>query len=349
MPSHNPSIPPGLVPAVLQEYGELTRAALERYLPAQEPRRYLYNLVADYPRRGGKALRPSLCLATARAFGAAPQEALFAAVFIELFHNASLVLDDIQDESEERRGTPALHVQHGIPLALNAGNMLLLLSLRPLIESQLQLGQQLTLRILKETERAASELAEGQALELGWRRDNTMGLGDEDYLEMVLKKTCWTGMIYPTLVGALIGTRDAWAELTPFLRFGFFLGAAFQIQDDVLNLVGDARYGKELDGDVREGKRSLPMIHLLREAALAERDRLVDFLGRPRAARGDGEVRWVRGLMDRYGSIEYAQSIAAGLAGAALHEHAQAFGRLPASRDKTFVEALVPWVLTRVS
>jgi geranylgeranyl diphosphate synthase type II len=156
-------------------------------------------------------------------------------------------------------------------------------------------------------------------------------------------------MIYPTLIGALIGTHDAGLHLTPFLRFGFFFGAAFQIQDDVLNLVGDARYGKELDGDVREGKRSLPLIHLLREATPAERDRLVDFLARPRTERGDGEVRWVRGLMDRYGSIEYAQAIAAGLAGAALHEHAQIFGKLPPSRDKAFVEALVPWVLTRAS
>jgi geranylgeranyl diphosphate synthase type II len=349
MQSPRTSIPPGLVPAVLQEYGELTRAALERYLPTQEPRRYLYNLVADYPRRGGKALRPSLCLATARAFGALPHEALFAAAFIELFHNASLVLDDIQDESEERRGRPALHVQHGVPLALNAGSMLLLLSLRPLLASQPHLGPSLTLRILQETERSASELAEGQALELGWRRDNTVGLGDEDYLEMVLKKTCWTGMIYPTLIGALIGTHDAGLALTPFLRFGFFFGAAFQIQDDVLNLIGDTRYGKEVDGDVREGKRSLPLIHLLREATPAERDRLVDFLARPRTERGDEDVRWVRGLMDRYGSIEYAQAIAAGLAGAALHEHAQTFGKLPPSRDKAFVEALVPWVLTRAS
>jgi geranylgeranyl diphosphate synthase type II len=338
-----------LVSDTLREYAALTHAALARYLPRREPWRYLYDLVADYPRRGGKGLRPSLCLATARAFGARTDEALFAAVFIELFHNATLVHDDIQDESEERRGSPALHVVHGVPLALNAGSSLLLLSLRPLIESHLQLGPRLTLRILEETERSAHELAEGQALELGWRRDNVAGLGDADYLEMVLKKTCATGMIFPAAVGALIGSRDPGVDLAPFLGFGFFLGTAFQIQDDVLNLTGDGRYGKEINGDIREGKRSLVMIDLLRKATPVEHERLMVFLGLPRAERTDADVLWIRRLMDRYGALDYARGIAGGLAGAALHEHGRAFGSLPPSRDKLFLEQLVAWVLRRVS
>jgi geranylgeranyl diphosphate synthase type II len=334
---------------MLREYAGITRSALGRYLPSREPRRYLYDLVADYPRRGGKGLRPSLCLATARAFGARTEEALRAAVAIELFHNALLVHDDIQDESEERRGSPALHLLHGVPLALNAGDSLVLLSLRPLMENRVRLGPRLTLRIIEETERMARESAEGQALELGWRRDNVVGLSDADYLEMVLKKTCWLGFIYPVQVGALIGTRDAGADLESFLRFGFFLGAAFQIRDDVLNLIGDRRYGKELAGDLWEGKRSLMIIHLLRTAAPEERERLVAFLGRPRAERDAAGVRWLRGLIDRYGSLDYAQELAAGLAGAALHEYSLAYGHLPESREKRFFEGLVTWVLDRAA
>jgi geranylgeranyl diphosphate synthase type II len=348
-PTARGPIPPRLVPEMLREYSALTRAALERYLPAREPRRYLYDLVADYPRRGGKGMRPSLCLATARAFGARADQALCAAVAIELFHNALLVHDDIQDESEERRGGPALHVLHGVPLALNAGDSLVLLSLRPLIENHLRLGPRLTLRILEETERMARESAEGQALELGWRRDNVVDLSEADYLEMVLKKTCWFGTIYPVQVGALIGTRHAGADLDSFLRFGFFLGATFQIRDDVLNLTGDRRYGKELDGDIWEGKRTLMVIHLLQEAAPDERERLAAFLGRPRNARSEADVRWVRRLMDRYGSIDYAQEIAGGLAGAALHEYRLAYRHLPPSRDRAFIEGLITWALERVS
>jgi geranylgeranyl diphosphate synthase type II len=338
---------PGLVPRVLAEYGALTRSAVERYLPAGEPRRYLYDLVTDYPRRGGKAMRPSLCLATACAFGARPEEALFAAALIELLHNATLIHDDIEDESEMRRGRPVLHHLHGVPLALNAGNSLALLSLRPLLESQGQLGPGLLLRILQETERTTRELAEGQALELGWRRDNVVGLGDADYFEMVLKKTGWLGMIFPTLAGALVGTRDPRLPLAPFVRFGFFFGAAFQIRDDVLNLVADGRYGKERDGDLREGKRTLILIHLLSQAAPAERERIAAFLGQPRAARREADVRWLRRQIDRYGSLDYALGIAGGLAGAARHEYSRIFGGLNDGRDKRFVLELISWSLLR--
>src|SRR5215467_12555838 len=93
-----------LVTETLHEYGALTQRALKHYLPDKEPRRFLYDLVADYPQRGGKMMRPSLCIATARAFGASLEEALGSAIAIELMHNALLVHDDIEDESEERRG-----------------------------------------------------------------------------------------------------------------------------------------------------------------------------------------------------------------------------------------------------
>src|SRR5258708_36159528 len=107
-----------LVPDTLREYGDITRAALRNYLPSREPRRYLYDLVADYPERGGKMMRPALCIATARAFGAPLEYALGPAISIELLHNALLIHDDIEDESEERRGRPTLHLLHGGPLAV---------------------------------------------------------------------------------------------------------------------------------------------------------------------------------------------------------------------------------------
>src|SRR5580765_6735947 len=110
-----------LVSSVLQEYGDATRAVLFDYLPAKEPRRYLYDLAADYPRRGGRAFRPSLCIATARAFGSPLEAAIQTAVSIELMHNAMLIHDDIEDESDERRGHPTLHTTEGVPIAINVG------------------------------------------------------------------------------------------------------------------------------------------------------------------------------------------------------------------------------------
>ena len=336
-----------IVSSVLKEYGEATRAALFDYLPQAEPRRYLYDLVADYPRRGGRAVRPSLCIATARAFGTPLEAALHTAISIELIHNAMLIHDDIQDESEQRRGKPAMHVTEGVPIAINVGDMLSLLAIRPLLDNQHILGPELSLRILEETERMARESAEGQALELGWRRDNVTDVREADYLLMVLKKTCWLATIHPSRMGSLIGARGA-LDLDRCIRFGFFLGAAFQIQDDLLNLEGDATtYGKELGGDIREGKRTLMLIHLLEQATTVERRRLRLILGRRRNMRSNADVVWVRERMDAYGCIDYARQVAHGLAGAARYEFTALYGQLPDSRDKRFIEALPTWVIER--
>ncbi len=337
---------PTIVSEMLGQYGASTRRKVAEYCPAWAPRRYLYDLLADYPRRGGKMMRPSLCIATARAFGATEGDALNTAVAIELLHNAILIHDDIEDGSTERRGEPTLHVQHGVPLALNAGDSLSLLSIQPLIDNQRTLGARLAARVLEETMATARATAEGQALELGWRRDNAVDLDASDYLTMVLRKTCWLSTIHPLRVGAMIGTRDG-VDLEPFVRFGFFLGAAFQIQDDLLNLVADARYGKELHGDLWEGKRTLMLIRLLRTAAPAERERIAALLRVDRERRKSADVAWLWQTMQRYDCLEYARDIAHGLAGAAQYEYTALFDPLPESRDKRFVEGLVTWVFER--
>jgi len=335
-----------LVSTVLREYGEVTRAALRDYLPDREPRRYLYDLLADYPQRGGKMMRPSLCIATARLFGAQIEQALRTAVAIEVLHNALLIHDDIEDGSEKRRGRPTLHILHGVPLALNAGDTLTLMALRPLLDNRATIGDGLALRIIEETARMARECAEGQSMELGWRHYNATEIGDAEYLEMVLKKTCWLATIFPIRVGALIGSRGA-ADLDAFLRFGFFLGAAFQIQDDLLNLVGDERYGKERDGDLWEGKRTLMLIQAFRESTPDERQRLGAVLCGSRAERSLEEVQWMRSLIEKYEGTEYARRFAQELAGAALHEFGLLSAELPDSRDKTFLERMATWVIER--
>ena len=336
-----------LVHAVLDEYGALAQDALGAYLRRECRREPVYRLAADYPLRKGRSLRASFCIAAARAFGASSQDAVRSAVSLELLHSAFLVHDDIEDESEERRGQPALHQLHGVPSALNAGDALVVLGLRPLLANRATLGIRVSWRILEEAERMARESVEGQAMELRWRRENSAGLGESDYLRMTLKKTCWYTTIYPSRVGALIGTRDG-IDLDRFMRFGFFLGAAFQIQDDLLNLVGDhARYGKELDGDLREGKRTLMLIHMMNTCDEGERSRLLRLLAMPRSQKPPEEIDWLRGAMWRLGCVEYARVVAHGLAGAALHEFGVAFESAPPSRDKRFIEALPYWMLER--
>ena len=335
-----------LVEEVLAEYGALTRAHLKAWMPRGEPRSYLYDLIGDYPARGGKMLRSSLCIAMARAAGATIEAAMPTAVSIELLHNAMLIHDDIEDGSDERRGTPTLHALHGVPLALNAGDAVGLLSLRPLKENFHRLGFRCALSLFEETERVAWETTEGQALELGWQRDGRTDLQEADYLQMVLQKTCWLTTIHPLRAGAIIGGRGR-LPLDPLIQIGLFFGAAFQIQDDILNLEGGQSYGKEREGDLYEGKLTLMLIHALRRAKPSEARRLAAFMALCRDQRTSLDVAWVSALLKRSGAAEYARSVAHGLAGAALCEFDHYFSGLPESRDRQFIRSLITWVMER--
>jgi geranylgeranyl diphosphate synthase, type II len=331
----------------LSRYGAITREAMRLYLPDAEPRRHLWDLVDEYPGRGGKAIRPALCLATAVAFGGDVDEALPSAVALEMLHNAFLVHDDIQDASALRRGEPTLHARYGVPLALNAGDALAVLAGAALRDNRRALGSRLASRVADEFDLMARRTLEGQARELGWRRDVALELEPDDYLDLILHKTCWYTTIHPLRVGALIGTLGR-ADLDPLVRFGFYLGAAFQIRDDLLNLVGDeAKYGKESCGDLYEGKRTLMVIHVLREAQGDDRRAVRGFLAMERQERTPDDVAAILELMRRYGSIDFAREFGLGIAKAADDAFEGAFADVPDSPERRFVHGLIPWMLER--
>lgn len=330
----------------LDRYQHLTNRALLELIPDEGPP-YLYDLVSVYPSRPGKGLRAALCLATCGALGGSEQQALNSAVAIELFHNAFLIHDDVQDQSLARRGGATLQREYGIGVAVNVGNATNLLGLRRVLENRSILGPELSWRVVEETERMMRHSLEGQAIELGWIRDNVCNLTPRDYLQMCLKKTSWYSFIYPLSIGALVaaGPRQ---DLDRFARFGWYFGAAFQIQDDILNLTGDySKYGKEIGGDLWEGKRTLMLIHLLSRCAPRERRALRRFLAKPRAERRDAEIQWTYGLMMQYGCVEFAHRTARQLAGAALIEALTVFRGVPDSDYKRFILKMVLYVVSR--
>lgn len=336
-----------LVQAYSRDVSRVVRRAMLDAIPDGEPHRWLYRVARDYPSRPGKTLRPALCVATSRAFGGSDADVVPVAVAIELLHNAFLVHDDIVDGSERRRGRPTLMAEYGLGLALNAGDALAVLSNQVLRRHTGRMDPDLAERVLSEFDAMALRTLEGQATELGWRRDGVDALEPEDYLDLIMHKTCWYTTVHPLRVGALIGSVGE-ADLRPMVRFGFHLGAAFQIQDDLLNLLGTEReYGKEIDGDLFEGKRTLPLIHLLRHAQGADRDVLDRYLGLERAQRTAAMVAEVRELLDAYGSITFAAEYAHGIAGAALDTFEEAFASAAPGPDRDFVRALVPFMLER--
>ncbi|MEA2587453.1 MAG: geranylgeranyl diphosphate synthase, type [Actinomycetota bacterium] len=298
--------------AQLAAYQKLSRQAALDCLPAKEPRRYLYDLLPTLPLRPGKAIRPVLCLAVGRALGGSLDELIACAAAFELLHTAFLIHDDIQDGSPRRRGGPALHMEHGLPLALNAGNALAALAAREIVRGVRPLGNETSMAVVSEFQWMVRETVEGQAIDLGWQRDNVTAITVEDYFEMALKKTGWYTGIGPLRIGALLASRGrndpGWA-----LRLGSYLGTMFQINDDLTSLTEENEDEGPGD-DIYEGKRTLMLIHLLGQASGQDRRRLTQFLARPRSQRQREDVQWILDQMHQHGSIEFAQSCMWGLA-----------------------------------
>jgi geranylgeranyl diphosphate synthase, type II len=288
----------GMRPAEMLEYMQACRTLvleeLRGFVPGTEfGGEGLYELIFDYPLRDAKALRPALCIATCRALGGSLEGVLKSAAVVELYHNAFLIHDDIEDGSELRRGQPTLHASHGTGIAVNVGDAMLALALEPLLENMRDLGMGKALRILQAVSTMARESAEGQAMELSWIRSGRFNLEDRAYLRMVHKKTAWYSFITPMVLGGIVAGAPS-VHLGRVRRFAICLGAAFQIQDDILNLTAnEARYGKEFAGDLWEGKHTLILLHAVRSATPVEQRRALEVLGKPRPPllRGGGLER----------------------------------------------------------
>jgi geranylgeranyl diphosphate synthase type II len=337
------------VTPALRRYADLADDEMQRLLPVDGSLEYLVAPVRDYPERPGKGIRPALCLATCEAFGGVAADALPSAGALELLHNAFLIHDDVEDHSDMRRGGPALHRRYGMELAVNAGDALALAAMGGPRHNVGRLGPRLAGRVFDEFDFMARHTVDGQATDIGWRLDNRLDLTPVDYLHLIMRKTCWYTTILPLRLGALIGSAGT-ADLDPMIDFGFHLGAAFQIRDDILNLTGDTgRYGKEPLGDVREGKRTLILVHLLTAVEGAEQEWLAGFLGSQREARAADDVEKVFELMRRHGSIAFAGAMARGIAHAARETFDVAFAGVPESAARRFVAAMIPYMVERPS
>jgi len=162
------------VESELRRVSRSVRRAMLAAVPDGQPHRWLYQLVRSYPSRPGKALRPTLCIQSCRAFGGTEEDAFPVAVAIEMLHNAFLVHDDIADGSELRRGRPTLPADYGQALSLNAGDALVVLANQVLRRHARTLDDDVADRVLDEFDNMALRTLEGQATELGWRRERVI-------------------------------------------------------------------------------------------------------------------------------------------------------------------------------
>jgi len=268
-------------------------------------KRYLYGPLWRYSSNAGKRHRPLICLLACEAVGGDPEKARTSAAAIEHFHTAALIHDDIEDSSLTRRGEPCMHVSEGEGLAINAGDLALSLVTGTVVDDP-NLDDATKLKVLHELVEMTTRTIEGQALDIGWARDDRFDLTVDDYLVMANHKTAYYSGAVPLAIGAIVGGGTA-EQIEALRGFGMAAGLAFQIQDDVLNLVGTREATKkDFRSDITEGKRTLVAVHALQNSP--QRDRLLEIL----SARETDPATLAEAvaLMQSSGSVEFANGYA---------------------------------------
>ena len=238
----------------------------------------LYEASFHIFKAGGKRLRPALLYASGLAFGAEEEALLPFAVGVELFHNFTLVHDDIMDNDDYRRGVPTVHKLYGVPMAILSGDLLFSLSLHiPLSYCSEKKSNYRCVEASRKLAWASVTVAEGQALDMMFEKAESVT--EEQYMEMIYKKTAalLEASVY---IGAVLGGAEK-RELELISNYGRSIGLAFQIIDDILGIYGkEEETGKPVYSDLREGKKTLLILKALQIAEEEKRKMIESVLGR---------------------------------------------------------------------
>ena len=240
---------------------ELFEGALSQMQTPEEPE-YLYAPIIYSMSGGGKRLRPVLLLITAEAFGGSVEEAMPAAMAVEIFHNFTLLHDDIMDNADVRRGKPSVFARWGGNVALLSGDAMLITAYKHLA----RVAVPALPRVMQLFGDMALEVCEGQQYDMDFEQKAEVSV--EEYMLMIERKTAallsGSAMIGATMSGA---TED---DIKKIYRFATELGLAFQLQDDMLDSYGDEALGKKIGGDILEGKQTYLMVQAMSRATEAQ-------------------------------------------------------------------------------
>ena len=326
---------------------------MRSFLVVREPEAFLYRLMRDYPERGGKRFRPVLVLLACQACGGDVKRAMRTAVAFEMFQSFAVVHDDIEDDSEMRRGKPCLHKLHGIPLTINVGDALYAKVFEILCTNRTELGAEVALDLMDEMIRGSCETFEGQAYDVGWIRHRYIP-SEAEFMTMLRKKTGWYTGRGPCTAGAIIAGANV--ELrTGIGDFGEAMAIAFQLRDDLLNMrsseqdagsapgITSGAYGKERGGDIAEGKRTLIIIDLLGKCTAAEREEVLAILHQERHRNTAAEIERVIALVEHYECDRYVERVCQQKAEESLAHLA----RLPANPARDMLGEMLDFLVQR--
>ena len=248
-----------------------------------EPKQ-LYDAASHLIIHGGKRLRPYLVLKSCQDLGGRQPDPLAAASSVEMIHNFTLVHDDIMDNDEMRHGVPTTHNKFDIPLAILAGDVLYSKAYHT-ISSKSKLSSNYTTQLVTKLSKACIEICEGQVDDVKLAENKRIPT-EREYIKMIEKKTAVLFEV-SCAMGAICAKKKP-RDVKNLSSFGRNLGIAFQITDDLIGIMGDSKLTKKPVGnDIREGKKSLPILLAIRKARGKDKQKILKVFGKSNATKKD--------------------------------------------------------------
>ena len=313
---------------------------IERLDWSKEPKG-LYEPIAYVLASGGKRLRPTLALTAAEVVingglisGTALDDVLPAALALEVFHNFTLLHDDVMDHSSVRRGKPTVHVQWNENTAILSGDQMMIEAYK-LLERVPADKLPRTLRLFNEM---ATGVCEGQQLDVDFEHSREVSI--DDYMTMIEKKTSVLIAYAMRIGGYIAGASEA--QEKALYEYGLHIGLAFQIQDDILDVYGDPKtFGKAIGGDICCNKKTILLLTALERADAESKAELLQWM--ITTDRDAEKIKAVTELYDRLGVREEAETV--------MEEHTSlalaALDRLPQNAACDKLRVLAERLVTR--
>ena len=286
---------------ILAEKGQLIDEELEAVFPKNNIPN-LHDAVWYHLETGGKRIRPALAIATYEALGGKDNRIIPFAAACEIFHQWCLVHDDQMDADVMRRDKPSVWMKYGAAHGINIGDYMSEKVYELILRSKnYGVGNEIIFKLLDAMVATAVKTSEGQAMDVNFR--DAMP-AEKDYIEMVTLKTAYY-LTVPMVGGAMLAGADE-SLIKKLREFGMYAGPAFQIADDILDLTKGKGRG-ETGRDIKEGKKSILVIHSMGRCSSAERKKMLAILKKPAGKTTAKDVSFARSLFVKYGSVDYAR------------------------------------------
>ena len=348
----------------LRERAQIIDQYIEKYVPRKIddnslifrifPPRYKLDLEAlnkaiadpfwDFLDRGGKRWRPSLFLLICESLGVNSEDVLDFAVIPEIIHNGTLIADDVEDQSDLRRGKPCTYRIFGLDVAVNLSNFMFFLPMITLIFKKNKMPPEKMNKLYEIYIQEMVNLSLGQAIDIAWHKGlvSPYEVSEKEYFQMCAYKTGTLARMAAKMACVIAGAEDSVVETMG--KFAESLGIAFQIQDDILDLVSEefAKGKGGLGKDITEGKLTLMVIHTIKKASASDRKKLIEIL--EAHSSDEAEKNMAISIIKKYGSIDYAKRVAADMV---KNSWAEVDKVLPPSEAKEKLRSLVKYLVKR--